>query len=135
MNKIVSKRNVFSQKESKFSKIVFYTGIVFLLLFLSSFFKTLFQYFSAINIVSKYEQKVQVELDKQSEIKEKLKETDDFYFAEKMLRDKLGMARQGEIVVVLPSEDELRKIVPRLYDDVKEEKVSNWEMWLKIFYN
>jgi len=54
-------------------------------------------------------------------------------YIEQQIRDKLGMAKEGEIVVILPSDEILRSIAP-----VNEEKSlpvpePNWKKWLKVF--
>lgn len=55
-------------------------------------------------------------------------------FIEKQLRDKLGLAKEGETIVVLPDEETIRKFAP---SDEKEEEIlpdPNWKKWLKLFY-
>jgi cell division protein FtsB len=54
-------------------------------------------------------------------------------YVEKQLRDKLGLAKEGETVVVLPDEDILRKLAPSL--PVEEDYLPDptWKKWLKLF--
>ena len=54
-------------------------------------------------------------------------------FIEKEIRDKLGLAKEGESVVVLPSEDLLRKLAPQM--PVEEDALPdpNWKKWMKLF--
>ena len=54
-------------------------------------------------------------------------------YIEKQLRDKLGLAKEGEIVVILPDDETLKKLVP---NEVKEEDSlpdPNWKKWIHIF--
>ncbi len=55
-------------------------------------------------------------------------------FIEKQLRDKLGLAKEGETIVVLPDEETVKKFAP---SDEKEEEIlpdPNWKKWLKLFF-
>ncbi len=65
----------------------------------------------------------------------KLKEqVDSPQFAEHEAREKLGLAKPGELVVVLPSEDILRKLAPD-YDHeeyIQESPIS--ERWVRLFF-
>ena len=58
----------------------------------------------------------------------------DFY-VERQIRDNLGLAREDEIVVVLPDDEVLRRLSPRLRE--KEEVVEvipNWKKWYLHFF-
>ncbi len=55
-------------------------------------------------------------------------------FLEKQLRDKLGLGKIGETVVVLPDRETLKKLSPSW--DEEEPLVlpdPNWKKWLKLF--
>jgi cell division protein FtsB len=55
-------------------------------------------------------------------------------FIEKQLRDKLGLAKEGETIVVLPDEEIIKKFAP---SDEKEEEIlpdPNWKKWFKLFF-
>ena len=55
-------------------------------------------------------------------------------FVEKQLRDKLGLAKEGEMIVVLPDEETIKKFAP---NDEKEEEIlpdPNWKKWFKLFF-
>jgi len=55
-------------------------------------------------------------------------------FTEKQLRDKLGLAKEGEIVVVLPDEETLKKLAP---EPTKEEELlpdQYWKKWFNLFF-
>ncbi|MCS7092090.1 MAG: septum formation initiator family protein [Patescibacteria group bacterium] len=122
-----------TKKDNGFSKPLFYAGILVFAVLLYSLIRTYGQYLRSKEIVAKSEEKVAKELEKQKELKDELIQTENIYFTEKILRDKLGMAREGEIVFILPSEDELRKIAPKYEKKTQESKISNWERWLNVF--
>jgi hypothetical protein len=54
-------------------------------------------------------------------------------FIEKQLRDNLGLAKEGEIVVILPDTEMVKKFAPR--QDEEEEVVlsPNWKKWMHLF--
>src|SRR3990172_6863015 len=54
-------------------------------------------------------------------------------FIEKEVRNKLGLVREGEAVVVLPDEETLRKLAPKTADEAEVLPDPNWKKWLKLF--
>lgn len=55
-------------------------------------------------------------------------------FVESQLRDKLGLAKEGETIIVLPDEETIKKFGP---SDEKEEEIlpdPNWKKWFKLFF-
>ncbi len=56
-------------------------------------------------------------------------------FLEKGARDKLGLAKKGDIVLILPEESVLRSLSPREETSSEEEFLPdpNWKKWLKLF--
>lgn len=55
-------------------------------------------------------------------------------YVERQLRDKLGLAKEGEIVVVLPDEEILRKLTPTLPEEEAFLPDPTWKKWLKLFF-
>ena len=55
-------------------------------------------------------------------------------YIEKQLRDNLGLAKEGEIVVVLPDEEILRKIAPSVPEEEDILPDPTWKKWLKLFF-
>ncbi len=54
-------------------------------------------------------------------------------FVEKEVRDKLGLVKKGETIVVLPDVETLRSLAPK--PPVEEDALPdpNWRKWLKLF--
>ena len=54
-------------------------------------------------------------------------------YVEMQLRDKLGLAREGEIVVSMPEDDVLKRLVRT--NEIEEDVLpkENWEKWLDLF--
>jgi len=72
-------------------------------------------------------------VDENKVLEARLREARDDIYIEKQLRDKLGYAKEGEIVVILPEDDVLRKLAP---EEKKEEETlpdPNWKKWMKVF--
>lgn len=70
---------------------------------------------------------------KNEELEKQLKKIESTGFIEKQLRDKLGLAKEGEAIIVLPDEETLRALAP----EAKKEKGTlpdpNWRKWLDLF--
>lgn len=55
-------------------------------------------------------------------------------FRESEARDKLGLAKPGETVLVLPEADIIRKVSPVEVDTSYDSlPIPNWQKWLKLF--
>lgn len=54
-------------------------------------------------------------------------------FIEKQVRDKLGLGREGEAVVVLPEPEILKKLAPELNREVQTLPDPNWLRWVRLF--
>jgi len=95
--------------------------------------KNIYTLVSSRQRISKAKQKVE-ELSNQNEQLKKQKEKmlSEEYF-EKIARDKLGLAKEGETVVILPDEETLRSLSPRLEDEGIIAPLPNWRLWLNLF--
>lgn len=57
-------------------------------------------------------------------------------YIERQARDKLGLAREGETIVVLPPAEELRRFAPReeIFDaEFEREKLPIFRQWVRLF--
>lgn len=90
-----------------------------------------------VNRASKKIEEAQVqvgELKKENEeLKVKIESLKSEEYREKQLRDRLGLAKEGEIIVVLPDEEILRKLAPKR--EVEEDVLPdpNWKRWIHLF--
>lgn len=55
------------------------------------------------------------------------------YF-ETQIRDSLGLSKEGEIVVVLPDEEILRLLAPKIHEEPEFLPKENWEKWRDLFF-
>lgn len=76
-----------------------------------------------------------VELEKEKEeLEVRLEFVQSDQFIEKQLRDNLGLAKEGEVVVVLPDEEILRKLAPKHVEEEETLPDPNWKKWYKLFF-
>lgn len=70
----------------------------------------------------------QVENDR---LKKQIEESQKPEFVEKEAREKLGMTREGEAIVIMPKPQ-----IPNPNDQTmqKEENISNWKKWWRLFF-
>lgn len=115
---------------------VFLLASIFLTILLAGSF---FQNLSIIGEVKARINKARIEKDnlqaQNSELKSELSEASSAFYSEKQARDKLGLAKEGEIVLVLPEGNKLESLSP-LSDFVEKEEewIPNWRKWLDLFF-
>ncbi len=82
-------------------------------------------------------QKTKVRLEKINQENKKLTEqlqiTESEEFVEKQMRDKLGLAKEGEIIIVLPEPDIVKKLAPTLPKSEEVKLKPNWQKWVELF--
>ncbi|MBI2590531.1 MAG: septum formation initiator family protein [Candidatus Blackburnbacteria bacterium] len=80
-------------------------------------------------------QKLAQEQAEQKRLQEIQKSINSPVFIEKEARDKLGKAKPGETIVVLPGEDVLRSFAPIMpkNDEMSLEVLPVWRQWVEIF--
>jgi cell division protein FtsB len=72
--------------------------------------------------------------DEQKNLKDQIAQTESSQFIEKQLRDKLGMAKTGEVVLVLPESQELKRLAPPKTQEEEYIPKKNWEKWRELFF-
>jgi cell division protein FtsB len=95
------------------------------------------------NIVKIFEVKKRTEKARQAvaklesqntELQKKLEEVKSQDYIEKQLRDKLGLAKEGETVIVLPDEETLKKIAPKPVEEQDVLPDPTWKKWIQLFF-
>ena len=118
----------------RLSSLKIWAIILLIVLFLVSFVRTAYKIFEARKAINLSKDKI-TSLKLESEnLQKELQKTQSEAFIESQLRDKLGMAKEGEIIVVLPDSETLRKLVR---EGEKEEVMlsdPNWKKWFKLFF-
>lgn len=75
-------------------------------------------------------------LEKEKELLEETKKiVDSNDFVEKEARDKLGMGREGETILVLPSDEVLKKFAPSFDEERFLEEKPIYRRWIDLFFN
>lgn len=121
--------------QNKAWSIIQRVGIVILFLFLVvSFIRGVSSLSSARKQISEAERRVEEAKKKNEELKAKAQEVVSQAFTEQVARDKLGLAKPGETVIVLPDAEIVKKFSGRVIN-VEEDTLPdpNWKKWLKLF--
>lgn len=66
---------------------------------------------------------------KKQELEKKIQKQNDAFEIEKEARKRLGLGREGEIILKLPPEDEVQRLIPEKSEEKKEVKPV-WLDWL-----
>ena len=66
------------------------------------------------------------------QLKKKLTQTQSSDFIESQARDKLGLSKKGETVVIIP--DQIIKMVLGASSSAQPLRLPNWLGWLKVFF-
>ena len=110
-----------------------YVLIILVFLFGLSLFRNILKINEAKNRIQKEKEKV-IKLEQEGRIlEEELKKMQGNEYLETQLRDKLGLAKKGESVVILPDSETLKKLVPEIPDEKAHLPDPPYVKWLKIF--
>lgn len=82
--------------------------------------------------VVEIEEEVQLLEEENQRLREEAFRVESEQYAEREIRDKLGLVKPGEEVVVLP-QDYLREENGVAEEVVVEEKKANWRKWVELF--
>jgi cell division protein FtsB len=106
---------------------------LFLLMFIS-LIRNILRVVESNKRIEKAQNRVEKLKKENEELEENLAITKSEEFIERQLRDKLGLAKEGEIVIVLPDEKILETLAPSLEEEEETLPDPNWKKWLKMFY-
>lgn len=114
-----------------YSNYLFIVLIVFLMISLArNIVKTL----DAQKKIETKEQEIASLEQKNQELKNDLNQVQSSEYTEQQLRDKLGLAKEGETVIVLPDKDTLKSLVPERSGQQEVLPDPNWKKWMKLFF-
>ncbi|MEK7497965.1 MAG: septum formation initiator family protein [Patescibacteria group bacterium] len=110
-------------------------GIALLFLFLIvSLIRGVSSLASARRQIREAEKKVEEAKKKNEELKAKAQEVTSEVFTEQVARDKLGLAKPGETIIVLPESEIVKKFSGRIVNEEQDTLPDpNWKRWLKLF--
>lgn len=119
------------------SKIVNIMGLVgslaVFMILASSLIKSLNRIKMGDAVIQKTKVKIESAEAENQKLADQLKVTQSQEFMEKQLRDKMGLAKEGEIVLVLPEADIVRKLAPQISEEEEAKPKSNLEKWMELF--
>jgi cell division protein FtsB len=109
-------------------------GIILILILLSvSLVRSIFKLLATRQKLEALKQDIRALEEKNKDLDQEVIRITSADFIEKQIRDNLGLAKEGEIVVVLPDDEVLRQLAP----ETEEEKASlpelNWQKWAHLF--
>lgn len=105
--------------------------IIFLIFSIIKNYKSVRDGGSVIDEARKEEEKLKNE---EEALKKQISEAQSSQFIEKQLRDKLGYAKEGEVVIVLPPPEELKKLAPARIQEEEYVPEANWRKWKDLFF-
>lgn len=111
-------------------KIVVILAVILVLLIAYNLINQILVAFKSSDRLSAAAEKVYSLEAQNSELKKKLQEIKSPQFIEQQARDKLGLSRKGETVVIIP-EQKLKEVLG--VSQSAEIRFPNWQGWLKIF--
>ena len=126
------KISVYIKAKLKEFSIYFLVFVTFALLF--SLIRNVLKIKRVNEEISKKEQKVDELIRKNEGLRAEVDTLKSEEHVERQLRDKLGLAKEGEVVIVLPEESILRKLLPNIEAEEETLPDSNWKKWLKLFF-
>jgi cell division protein FtsB len=114
-------------------KIRVYLLIFLVFLFALSLFRNILKINEAKTRIQREKEKV-IKLEEEGKIlEEELKKMQGNEFLETQLRDKLGLAKKGESVVILPDSETLKRLVPEIPDEKDYLPDPIYVKWMKLF--
>lgn len=89
--------------------------------------------FNIKNAIKKEETRLAKLRKENEDLKKKAEEAGKDIFFEKEARNKLGLGKEGEIIVVLPDDETLKKLAPKREEEEDVLPDPNWKKWMKLF--
>lgn len=122
---------VFWEKQIK--KIPNYLLLIFIFVLVLTLVRNIQKIQSANRKIRNTQEEVERLMKEQKELEEELSKVNSEEYIEKQLRDRLGMAKEGEIVIILPDEAIVKRFAPKLEDEQDSLPDPNWKKWAKLF--
>ena len=116
-------------------KIPFFAVIVLFFFLSTSLYRNISRVRRIEGQIEKEKQEIEEAKREGEELRKRLEAATNEVNIEKQIRDKLGLAKDGEIVLVMPSQDVLRSLAPDIEEEEKETLPDpNWKKWAHLFF-
>ncbi len=120
--------------KDKLKKYANYLIIFFIIFLAFSLTRNVLKLYEVRGQIKKAKERVLALKRENEELQSRLSQTQSEVYIEKQLRDKLGLAKPGEIVVVLPDEEILKRIGAKPSEEEDFLPDPTWKKWLKLFF-
>jgi cell division protein FtsB len=114
-----------------YKKIVYFTIIVVLLLTINDLAHSIYSIWQKQDLIVQAQQDLDTEKNENNELKKQIVQVNKPQFIESEARDKLLLAKPGEGVIMIPSNQlDIPSSLPTKQVDTR----PNWEKWWNIFF-
>jgi cell division protein FtsB/cell division protein DivIC len=131
--KVRTKEKINSRLKDFFGHIWGYVVWFLILALAISVVRNVKKAFSIRNEIGLEQAKVNKIKEENSRLEAEITQAQSDVYIEKQVRDKLGLVKEGEAIVVLPDEDVLRALAPQIREDSDTLPDPVWRKWLKLF--
>ena len=125
---------VIQSAKLKLGKSLRYIFVALFLVLSISLIRNIIKISQAGKVVDEASLRVEMLKEENLKLQERLNEVQGEAYVEKELRDKLGLAKEGETILVLPEEDIVRSLAPKPAEEEETLPDPNWKKWLKLFF-
>jgi len=127
------RKNLLSLAKDKLHKYLSYLLIFISILLMVSLVRNIVKINNVNQSIKEEEEKVEKIREENEELEAKLEILRSDEYQEKQLRDKLGLAKEGELIVVLPEDEVLRNLAPKHVEEEETLPDPNWKKWAHLF--
>lgn len=120
--------------KDKSKKIIGYTIWGLVVILVVSTIKNISRVTAIRSEVDKEKQRLEKMQADNTKLQEQINEAQSEEFIDKQIRDKLGLTREGEAIVVLPDEEIIRNFAPPKVSEEQTLPDPNWLKWKKLFF-
>jgi len=106
---------------------------IFFLLLTGSLIRSLKKHVQTEDLVKRTWDKIEKAKKDNEELEKQLKFVESEKYIEEQIRNKLGMVKEGEIVLVLPDKETLKKLAPNMPEEKDFKPLPNWKKWMNLF--
>lgn len=126
-------KDALGDRKSILSKLSTYFGLFLVVILGISIVRNVGKIFTIRRAVDKERVAITKLKRENDELAKKVEGVQGVEFVESQVRNKLGLVRPGETVVILPDDEVLAKLAPKVAIEEQSLPDPNWKKWLKLF--
>lgn len=115
-------------------KIFKYSSWILIVILLASTVKNISKAVGVRKQVQNERERVQKMEDDNTKLQTQIAQVQGQDYIDKQIRDKLGLTKEGETVVILPDENVVISLAPPATTDVETLPDPNWKKWKNLFF-